>query len=314
MQERSDGRETEERDERIDRWLTDFFRLNHYHLGELQYLLDKSWQRYVTEHAFSLARDRAFGTGTPLTPGTDDLVESVRIMTSSEKKWSYIAPIIMAAGLKPVKPDTTPDEEHIHMQLRKYFDTWQDHYPLRVARMKQQHDDVTVPTLTLDTVTYVDGAPLEKPTSPEEARHLIRIASGGEVTTYTSWVLLMTAKSGSTIELLNTATITYSIAPLSATEIRDYVDGHPRALTVPVGLDLSDAADRERYIDFSQPVSFYGKNHLGHSGILHLDSSDLASPLFDPYFSGVPTHPIEALLPHVHDIYLHGDPLTTDIV
>ncbi len=62
-----------------------------------------------------------------------------------------------------------------------------------------------------------------------------------------------------------------------------------------------------RFIDVSQPVSFYAKNHMGQEGELRLQSTDLHSPVLDPYFCGVPVHAIGAFLPKLNDIYLHAD-------
>ena len=130
-------RETLERDERLNRWFTDFFALNKYDMTELQYILDKSWMRYVQDHAFSLARDKAFGPPSHLVPRTEEQIEQLLF------------------------DEETEDEDHIH------------------------------------------DIPLEKPKTFDEARRLIRIATGGEVSTVTSWVLVMQSKKGSTLEFLN---------------------------------------------------------------------------------------------------------------
>lgn len=300
--------ETTERDQRLDRWFSDFFALNEFHLTELQHVLDASWMRYVRDHAFSIARERSFGPVTHLTPRAENHVDQICIQSTSVKKWSYLAPLLFKAGFEPVMSEKIEDEEHIHEVIRKWFDTWQTNYPMRVARLKQSRDQ-SIPTLTLDTVTYVDDIPLEKPKSKQEARQLIRRATGGEVSTVTSWVLLLQAKSGSTIELLNNSKITYSLNPMSATDIERYVDTHPTILSVPIGLDLATSAAREKHIDTSRPVSFYGKNHLGHEGTLRLQGNDLHSSVLDSYFSGVPIHSIGALLPVINDVYLYADPI-----
>ena len=304
--------EAAERDERLDRWFTDFFALNKYDMTELQYILDKSWKRYVQEHAFSIARDAAFGTRSLLVPRTENQIEQVRILSRSPKKWSLLEPIILNAGLEPIFDDETEDEDHIHELVRRWFYHWEVDYPLRVARLKQPHDQLSIPSLTLDTVTYVDDVPLERPKTLDEARRLIRIATGGEVSTVTSWVLVLQSKSGATLEFLNVSKIKYSIQPMSAKEIQQYVLSSPNVLTVPVGLDLSTSAARMRFIDVSQPVSFYAKNHMGQEGKLRLQSNDLHSTVFDSYFCGVPVHAIGAFLPKLNEIYLHGDPFNDE--
>jgi hypothetical protein len=96
---------------------------------------------------------------------------------------------------------------------------------------------------------------------------------------------------------------------MSATDIQVYVQANPNILSVPIGLDLSTIEARKKYIDLSQPVSFYGKNHLSHEGTLRLQSTDLHSTVFDSYFSGVPVHAINTLLPELNNIYLYADQL-----
>lgn len=308
MQEQFTQRETIERDERLDRWFTDFFALNKYDMTELQYILDKSWMRQVGKNAFSLSREKSSGSVSHLTPRTEEQIEHIRVQSTSLKKWSFLEPVIFSAGLEPIMGEETEDEDHIHELVRRWFDRWKDNYPLRVARLKQPHYQLSMPTLTLDTVTYVDDDPLGKPKSLDEARQFIRIATGGEVSTVTSWVLVMYSKSGSTLEFLNISKIKYSINPMSATAIHEYVQSEPNVLSVPIGLDLSTSSARKRFIDVSQPVSFYAKNHMGQEGELRLQSTDLHSPVLDPYFSGVPVHAIRALLPKLNEIYLRGDP------
>lgn len=299
--------ENQERDQRLNRWLTDFFALNKYDMTELQYILDKTWERYVQKHAFSLARERTFGSPSHLVPRTEEHIEQLRIRSNSLKKWSLLQPVVLSAGLKPILDEEAIDEDHIHELVRRWFDHWEVDYPLKVARLKQP-DRLTIPSLTLDTVTYVDDTPLEKPKTHDEACRLIRIATGGEVSTVTSWVLVMYSKSGSTLEFLNISKITYSIQPMSAAEIHAYVQSEPNIFTVPVGLDLSTNSARMKFIDASQPVAFYARNHMGQEGQLRLQSTDLHSAVFDAYFSGVPVHAIGAFLPKLNDIYLHADP------
>ena len=300
--------EAAERDERLDRWLTDFFALNEHHMAELQYLLDKSWMREVGKIAFSLVRDKTTLPVAHLNPPMEKQINSIRVKSSSVKKWTHLAPIIIRAGLDPIVDSTIEDEDHIHDLVRSWFVRWQEDYPLKVARLKQSNDELSTPVLTLDTVTYLRDRPLEKPKSLNEAQHLIRLVTGGEVTTVNSWVLLLQASSGATIELLNLQKIQYTLLPMSAKAIREHVENNPNVLFVPTGLDLSTAPDRKRFIDISEPVVFSGINHLRQEGELRLLGSDLHSNVFDSYFAGVPTHAIASLLPWVNDIYLHGDP------
>lgn len=246
--------------------------------------------------------------GTPQ-PGEAALINTIRIRTTSEKKWMLCAALVFYQGLIPVKDAPQEDEGILHERIRQLDDQFPKGYPVRVADAKQSFDTYETPLLTLDTVTYANEMPLEKPHDLGEAKRLIKQISGKQVATDTGWVLGMQVKSGAAIQLLNSTRISYKMRDLSVEEIDHYVQTHSQVLHVPVGIDLSTAPARMFYIDTKAPVTFSAYNSFGETGHLTLEGGDLNISLFNPIFSGVPVHAIRALLPMLDEIYLHGNPV-----
>lgn len=303
------SRETAERDYRLDHDLTRLHRIVDPGLNRLRLQLKESRKEYVREHAFRIAHDMAFSPKPRPVPRLENAVDEITVRTSSEKKWLLTSHLILQAGYKPIHNIPEGDENSIHSKLRQRRD-FSDIYALKVASNKQSLlDGFETPLMTLDTVTYIDGVPVEKPQDLVEARKLIVLAAEKRVITETAWVLSILAKSNVfVISLGNRTGISYVIRPISTEEIDDYLVTTPTALNVPVGIDLSNAQARMRFIDMERPVRYYNVNHIGKGKRTTLDDHDLESPLFDPFFSGVPTYAINALLPLVNDIYRYGDP------
>lgn len=301
------AREAAERDSRLDHDLTQLHKINDPGFKELRLQLKTSWDEYFAEYAFRLAHDRAFGPR--IQPPAENTVSEITVRTSAENKWKHLAPLVVQAGYKPIRDIPDSDEESTHRRLRERSD-FPDRYAIMVAASKQSLlDTYKTPILTLDTVTVVDGVPMDKPKDTKEALEMIMQMSGTRVSTETGLLLVIGVKSGRLVTLFNNIGLSYVMNKFDQNYIADYVATEKViTLSVPIGIDLSGVEARTRYVDMSQPITYTRKNHLAHEGQLTLDGHDLESPLFDPFFTGVPTHAIKALLPIVNDIYLHGDP------
>jgi len=234
---------------------------------------------------------------------------TIRIRTTSSKKWVISAGATMLEDFTPIQDVPTENEENFHAFIRKQNKEFPKWYPVKVAAAKQSSDTYKTPLLTLDTVTYADDAPLEKPRDDVEARRMISAISGKQVTTETGWVLGMRLQSGASIQLLNSTSISYTMRSQSAEEVRRYVEETPEVRRVSGGLDLSISTVRTSRIDLSHPITFRMHNSFGRTKNLSLPAEDLYLSLFNPIFSGVPVFAIRALLPKVYQIYLHGDPI-----
>jgi predicted house-cleaning NTP pyrophosphatase (Maf/HAM1 superfamily) len=301
-------KEAEERDERLERWLTDFHTISDPDLNVLRFNLRKSWERYVNEHAFRLSQQMAFEPESRIKTRTEECVTAVRIRTGSDKKWHALAPFLTQAGFQPVRDATPFDEEEEHHWLRTQHD-FPNRYTMRVAHSKQAFDMLPTPVFTLDTVTYVNGQPMEKPKNEKEAILMAQSMSGMLVSAETGWVFGIQVKSGASIVLLNRTSIAYHIKPILSPGIIHYIKTAPSIFDVSGGIDLSTVRSRLRFIDMTQPITYFSENNYGEAGQLTLYGRDLESPLFDTLFAGVPIQAINAFLPLINNIYLHGDPL-----
>lgn len=100
----------------------------------------------------------------------------------------------------------------------------------RLARLKAEAALRTSPgrlLLTADTLVFLDGVPLGKPTGPEHARAMLRSLSGGSHDVLTG-VALGRADGNASILRCGHVRTTVRFRPLADNEIRSYVEtGEP---------------------------------------------------------------------------------------
>jgi predicted house-cleaning NTP pyrophosphatase (Maf/HAM1 superfamily) len=231
---------------------------------------------------------------------------SILISTSSDRKWNICSGIAALEGFIPKRNTTTNDEEQIHAHVRKN-DRYPEWYPLTVAALKQTHDTSGISILTLDTVTSLDGTPMEKANDLSEAEHMIAQASGNRVTCDTGWVFGVPLKSGASILLTNSTKISYTMKHLSPDVIRAYVEHTPSVLNIAGAIDLSTMQARGPYIDTTIPVTFTAYTCFGNDGELTVEGSTVYASVLNPLFAGVPVHAIRAFLHVLPEIYTVGD-------
>ena len=132
--------------------------------------------------------------------------------------------------------------------------------------------------------------------------------SDKQISTETGWVFGTQVKSGASVTLLNKTGITYHVKPVLLSNINRYLQTASSIFDVSGGIDLSSVQARTEFIDMNEPVMVYSHNNYADTGQLTLRGEDMKSPLFDPFFAGVPVHAVKALLPLIPAIYLFGDP------
>ena len=228
-------------------------------------------------------------------PRSKSSIDTIRVRTTSEHKWNYVAPVIRNNGFVPQWDATVArDETEIHEMIHYLIDDLHRYYPIRVAQMKQAFDPLPQPVITLDTVTLLDGYPYEKPQDLSEAYQCLCNMNGHAIITEIGWDFGMMLASRASAEFFHTTRILCRLKNLPPEMIQDYVSTSPIILQVSAGLDLSTVESRLTFIDMAYPVLITKTDHLGHAGHILRSGKDIVSPMFDPYFAGVPIHAIDA--------------------
>jgi predicted house-cleaning NTP pyrophosphatase (Maf/HAM1 superfamily) len=293
---------------RVNDSLKDFYKIFTPSCQELQHLLKESLGKNVLE----LTPSALYIPPLNLFEKSDGEIsnKTIRIRTSSEKKWTITAGILLYEGFAPLRDIPTEDEENYHTLIRKWDKKFPQWYPVRIANLKQSTDVYPSPLITLDTVSYADGELIEKPHTLEEAKELMNKINGKRVTTDTGWVLGMRLQSGASVRLQNSTRLSYTIKSLLPQEIDHHLKTTPNIFDVTAAMDLSTASVRGRFVDMRTAVTLEAFNSFGYTDTLTLPGNDLYLSLFNPLFAGVPVHAIQALLPSLEEIYLQGDPFS----
>lgn len=302
-----------ENDVRLERLLEYIHRIHDPDLLDFRFILETTHREHLAGHTLSFPRELIYRP--PLFRIKENLQlppsDTIRVRTTSDRKWSICEPIITRAGYHAIREPPEDDGHEYHDLIREWAPEHSEWYPAMVARMKQAFDPLKTPAVTFDTVTFHDGEPLEKPRDRKEAIDLISQTAGNEVTTVTAMDLGLQFQSGACAEILSVFQIHYRLRPLSRTVIADYVMTTSNVLNVPIGIDLSKPPARYTFIDATHPVIIKAPNYLGYTRSLTLHADYIISPLLDPLFAGVPIYALENLLPKLQHIFVDGDPFTS---
>ncbi len=263
--------------------------------------------------------------------GIDDIpphpeIDTLVVASNSPVKQQIVSDLLTPFGVT-VRPSDSDgaDEEEIKKILRE-METPYDRYAARMSSRKLipfvQQMNKGMPTIAFDTVVVNDGVVLEKPTTIDEARNMIRAIthkanhhkSYNTVSVYDGLTYATRLDSGEALYWRDSACVSFMLKTLTDSEVDTYLEqAGERVLDIAGAVDYSSELGHSLIYDWAKEKGEAGPryqvNRVRYGQLLDLTGSTRfndplrsrlltrdAFPVLRPYFQGVPTHSVEALV------------------
>ncbi len=218
-----------------------------------------------------------------------------------------------SSGNLPVEtpPSGMLEDEELFKEVLQQIETSSQKWAFRMAARKltplEDLIKTGVPALAFDSVVVVGEEKLEKPVDEVEAFTMVKKVAGKSVNVYSGLALAYPDLAGDLQVFRGGSAVEFSLLAMTDSQIEQFLEQQgKRSLQVAGAIDYSrlgkQLINRDEMISIDPyPGGFMPsliQSRPGLRGFTHTSAylSPHALPAVDPYFQGVPTHLVSALL------------------